>query len=71
MKDKDVESLDDLFHENAVFVHMSGTWGKDREIEIIKSGGIHYKKTDIHEVTVNVIGNTAILLRFPCISKYF
>lgn len=62
MSDKNVELLEDLFHENAVFVHMGGTWGKDREIEIIKSGGIHYKKADIHEVLVNVIGNTAILL---------
>lgn len=62
MSDKNVETLEDLFHENSVFVHMGGSWGKDREIEIIKSGGIHYKKADIHEVSVNVIDNTAILL---------
>lgn len=29
---------------------------------MIKSGGIHYKKADIHEVSVNIIGTTAILL---------
>jgi hypothetical protein len=29
---------------------------------VIKSGGIHYKKADIHEVSVNIIGTTAILL---------
>lgn len=62
MSDKNIETLDDLFHENSVFVHMGGTWGKKREIEIIKSGRIHYKKANIHEVSVNIIGNTAILL---------
>lgn len=62
MSDKNVEILEELFHENSVFVHMGGSWGKEREIEIIKSGGIHYKKADIHEVSVEVIGNTAILL---------
>lgn len=62
MADKNVDTLADLFHEKAVFVHMGGSWGKDRELEIIKSGGIHYKKADIHEVSVNIIGNTAILL---------
>lgn len=62
MSDKNVEMLEELFHENSVFVHMGGSWGKEREIEIIKSGGIHYKKADVHEVSVNVIGNTAILL---------
>jgi 4-carboxymuconolactone decarboxylase len=41
---------------------MGGSWGKERELEIIKSGGIHYKQADIHEVSVNIIGTTAILL---------
>lgn len=62
MADKNADTLADLFHEKSVFVHMGGSWGKDREIEIIKSGGIHYKKADIHEVSVNVMDNTAILL---------
>lgn len=62
MADKNVENLEELFHENSVFVHMGGSWDKDREIEIIKTGGIHYKKADIHDVSVEVIGNTAILL---------
>lgn len=62
MADKDVDALGDLFHEKAVFVHMGGSWGKEREINIIKSGGIWYKKADIHEVSVNIIGKTAILL---------
>lgn len=62
MSECDIEALDMLFHEKSVFVHMGGTWGKEREMEIIKSGGIHYKQADIHEVSVNVIGTTAVLL---------
>jgi hypothetical protein len=62
MSERNVDTLDALFHEKAVFVHMGGSWGKERELEIIKSGGIHYKKADIYEVSVNIIGATAILL---------
>jgi hypothetical protein len=62
MSEREVDSLDALFHEKAVFVHMGGAWGKEQELEIIKSGGIHYKKADIHEVSVNIIGSTAVLL---------
>lgn len=62
MAARNAEALDALFHKKSVFVHLGGAWGKGREMEIIKSGGIHYKKADIHEVSVNVIGATAILL---------
>ena len=62
MSERKVDTLDALFHETAVFVHMGGSWGKEQELDIIKSGGIHYKKADIHEVSVNIIGTTAILL---------
>ena len=62
MAERKVDTLDALFHEKAVFVHMGGSWGKEQELDIIKSGGIHYKKADIHEVSVNIIGTTAILL---------
>ena len=62
MADKNVNKLTPLFDNKSVFVHMGGSWGKTQEINIIKSGGIHYKKADIHEVSVNIIGNTAILL---------
>ena len=62
MADKNVDSLNVLFDEKSVFVHMGGSWGKDPELNVIKSGGIHYKKADIHSVSVNIIGNTAILL---------
>jgi quercetin dioxygenase-like cupin family protein len=62
MAEKRVDILSDLFHKNAVFVHMGGSWGKEKELEIIQSGGIHYKETEIHEVSVNIIDDTAILL---------
>lgn len=62
MSDKNTDTLDKLFDEKSVFVHMGGSWGKEQEIKVIKSGGIWYKKADIHEVTVNIIDNTAILL---------
>ena len=61
MADKDADKLEDLFHEKSQFVHMGGSWGKDREVSIIRSGGIHYKKADIHEVSADIIGNTAIV----------
>ena len=62
MADKNVDKLTPLFDDKSVFVHMGGGWGKTQEINVIKSGGIHYKKADVHEVSVNIIGNTAILL---------
>ncbi len=62
MSERNVATLDALFHEKSVFVHMGGAWGKERELEIIRSGGIHYKQADIHEVSVNIIDQTAILL---------
>ncbi|WP_142714781.1 nuclear transport factor 2 family protein [Fodinibius sediminis] len=62
MADKNVDALENLFHEKAEFVHMGGSWGKEQELNIIESGGIWYKNADIHEVLVNIIDNTAILL---------
>lgn len=62
MADKNVDKLTPFFDDKSVFVHMGGSWGKTQEINVIKSGGIHYKKADVHEVSVNIIGDTAILL---------
>ena len=62
MSERNVDSLDALFHEKSAFVHMGGAWGKEREMEILRSGGIHYKQADIHEVSVNIMDNLAILL---------
>ena len=62
MSERDMDTLEALFHEKSVFVHMGGSWGKQRELDIIKSGGIHYKQADIHEVSLNIIDTTAVLL---------
>jgi Domain of unknown function (DUF4440) len=62
MSDKNMDALTKLFHEKAVFVHMGGAWGTERELDIIKGGGIWYKKADIHEASVKFIDNTAIVL---------
>lgn len=61
MADKNVEKLADLFHDKSKFVHMSGTWKKDEELEIIKTGSIWYKNAEVHDVAVELVDNTAIL----------
>ena len=62
MADKNTDSLNALFDDKAVFVHMGGSWGKQAELNTIKTGGIWYKKAAVYSVGVNTIGNTAILL---------
>ena len=61
MADKDVDKLATFFHDKSKFVHMSGTWKKDRELEIIKTGSIWYKNADVHDVAVEFFNDTAIL----------
>ena len=62
MADKDVEKLSKLFHKDAQYVHMGGSWGTERELEIIESGGIWYKKTTVHEASVDIMEDTAVVL---------
>ncbi|RYF64550.1 MAG: nuclear transport factor 2 family protein [Cytophagaceae bacterium] len=62
MSDKNVDKLATLFDDKSMFVHMGGSWGKSQELNVIKSGNIWYKKATVHSTTVNMIGNTAILL---------
>lgn len=62
MAERKVDTLAALFHDDAVFVHMGGAWGRSQELEIIRSNGIYYKHAEIHEASVKVIGPTAILL---------
>jgi hypothetical protein len=62
MAERKVDSLEALFHEEAVFVHMGGTMSRSQELGVIKSGRIHYKQADIQEVSVRIIGTTAIVL---------
>jgi len=61
MADKDVDKRAPFFHDKSKFVHMSGTWKKERELEIIKTGSIWYKKADVHDVAVEIFDDTAIL----------
>jgi hypothetical protein len=61
MADKAVDKLAPLFHDRAKFVHMSGTWKKDRELEIIKTGSIWYKQADVHDVVASVVNDTAVV----------
>ena len=61
MADKNVDKLAPLFHDESKFVHMSGTWKKNEELDIIKTGRIWYKKADIHDVAVEIVDDTAIL----------
>lgn len=61
MADKNVEKLASLFHDKAKFVHMSGTWKKEEELNIIKSGSIWYKNADVHDAAVELVDDTAIV----------
>jgi hypothetical protein len=61
MADKNIDKLAILFHEKSKFVHMSGTWKKEEELDIIKTGSIWYKKADVHDVAVEIFDDTAIL----------
>jgi hypothetical protein len=62
MSERKVDSLGALFHEKAVFVHMGATMSKEQELDVIRSGGIHYKDVDIQEVSVRFIGTTTAIL---------
>ncbi|MBL7862174.1 MAG: nuclear transport factor 2 family protein [Cyclobacteriaceae bacterium] len=61
MADKDVDKLAVLFHDQSKFVHMSGTWRRDEELEIIKTGSIWYKKATVHDTAMELIGKTAVV----------
>ena len=60
MADKNVDKLAPLFHDKSKFVHMSGTWKKNEELDIIKTGSIWYKKADVHDVAVEIVDDVAI-----------
>ena len=62
MANKNVDSLNALFADSCMFVHMGGSWGKSQELNVIKGGMIWYKKAEVYSVSVKTFGNTAILL---------
>ncbi len=61
MADKNVDKLSQLFHDESKFVHMSGTWKKDEEIEIIKTGSIWYKNAEVHDTAVEIVDDVAVV----------
>lgn len=44
MADKDISKLEPLFHEDSRFVHMSGTWGKPRNLKLLRQEVFGTKK---------------------------
>jgi hypothetical protein len=67
MSAQDVAPLAALFNEAAVFVHVGATFSKEQELDVIKTGRIHYrdvdiKDVDIKDVSVRFIGSTTIVL---------
>ncbi|MES2797469.1 MAG: nuclear transport factor 2 family protein [Bacteroidota bacterium] len=61
MANKEVDKLEKLFDDKAKFLHMSGTWKKAEELEIIKTGSIWYKEAKVHDTAIEVSGKTAIV----------
>ena len=61
MADKNVDKLATFFHDKSKFVHMSGTWKKAEELEIIKTGSIWYKKADVKDVAVEIVDDVAVV----------
>ena len=62
MAEKKADTLAALFNDKAIFVHMGGSWGKKQEVDIIRSGGIHYKHAEVFESSARIIDSTAIVL---------
>jgi hypothetical protein len=62
MAERNTEALEKLIDSKAIFVHMGATMTKSEEIDVIKSGRIEYKQADIQEISVRIIGDTAIVL---------
>lgn len=62
MAQQNIDSLNNLFHDEAVFVHMGGAMNKQQELGTIKNGDIHYKHAEIKETSVRFVSNTAIIL---------
>lgn len=61
MANKDIDKLEKLFDDKSKFVHMSGTWKKEEELEIIKTGSIWYKNAIIHDSAIEIFVGTAII----------
>ena len=62
LKDIDSDTLTDLIHAKAVFVHMGVTLTRDEEINIIKSKEIIYKHVLFEEKTIHEFDTMIVLL---------
>jgi quercetin dioxygenase-like cupin family protein len=62
MSDRKTDSLEMLFDDKAVFVHMGATFNKSQELEVIRSGQIQYKNTEIQQSSVHITEQTAVVL---------
>lgn len=62
MSAREVDKLESLFHDEAIFVHMGATFTKADELEVIRSGRIHYRDVDIEDVSVRIVEGTGIVL---------
>ena len=62
MAERNTEALDKLIDQRAIFVHMGATISKAEELDVIGGGRIQYKETEVQEISVRIIGDTAIVL---------
>lgn len=62
MSAKEVESLEALFHDEAVFVHMGATFTKAEELDVIWTGRIHYRDVDVEDVSLRIVEGTGIVV---------
>jgi RecJ-like exonuclease len=61
MAERNMEKLEQLFHPSARFVHMGATMDRKAELDVIRSGQIQYKQANIHESSIELLGDTAIV----------
>lgn len=61
MADRDMGQLEALFHPSARFVHMGATMDRTAELGVISGGQIEYRRADVSEASVEMIGETAIV----------
>ncbi len=63
MADKNADSLQVLLDDKAMFVHMGGRLGENhRKLILSKVVAFGTKKAEVYSSSVNIIGNTAIML---------
>ncbi|MFJ6044639.1 nuclear transport factor 2 family protein [Brachybacterium paraconglomeratum] len=62
MSGQDVDRLEQLIDDDAVFVHMGATFTKEQELEVIRRGQIHYRDIHVSDTSLRRLGATAIVL---------